>query len=185
MQNEKWFSIIVAVDDKNWIWKSNDLAWDLPSDRKYFKKITSASLDLAKMNAVIMWKNTWDSIPVKYKPLPNRINCVLNHKLKENNSCSKIDDFVLYFNSFENCLDELKKKENIENIFVIWWWILYNYALKSNLLEKIYITKLKWDFDCDVFFDWIPNNFVLESYTDYELENDIEYSFQVYKKNNL
>lgn len=176
------FSMILAVDEKNWIWVSWDLAWKLPSDMKYFKEITTKTYDLAKHNAVIMWKNTWKSIPVKYKPLPNRINCILSHELEKDNIWSKIDDFVLYFNSFEHCLSELESKENVENIFVIGGAVLYNYALKNELLDKIYITRIKWDFNCDVHFDWIPDNFVLESYTDYTKENDIEYSFQVYKK---
>jgi hypothetical protein len=32
---------------------------------------------------------------------------------------SEIDDFVLYFNSLDHCLDELNKKDNLEQIFVI------------------------------------------------------------------
>ncbi len=176
------FSMILAVDDKNWIWRIGDLAWKLRTDLKYFKKITSETLDLAKLNAVIMWKNTWKSIPTKFKPLSNRLNCILSKELIKDNIWSKIDDFVLYFNSFEYCLSELYTKENIENIFVIGWALLYNHALQNDLLEKIYITRVKWDFNCDVFFDWIPNSFILESYTDYEIENCIEYSFQIYKK---
>lgn len=181
MKNIK-FNLVLAVDDNNWIWASWDLAWNLPSDLKYFKNITTKTTDLAKHNAVIMWKNTWNSIPSKFKPLSQRINCVLSHDLKSSDIGSKIDDFVLYFNSFEHCISELESKDNIENIFVIWWAMLYNYVLWSELLDKIYITRVKWDFNCDVFFDWIPENFVLESYTDYEEENWTEYSFQVYKK---
>jgi hypothetical protein len=37
----------------------------------------------------------------------------------ESNIGSKVDDFVLYFESFEDSLSELKSKENVENIFVI------------------------------------------------------------------
>jgi len=174
--------MILAVDDKNGIGKSWDLAWYLPSDLKKFKKITSQTQDLAKMNAVVMWKNTWKSLPSKYRPLPDRINCILSSDLKNDDIWSKIDDFVLYFNSLEHCISELESKENVENIFIIWWAQLYNYALKSDLLEKIYITRVKWDFKCDVFFEWVPKSFILESYTDYETENDIEYTFQVYKR---
>lgn len=178
------FSLVLAVDEKNGIWKSWELAWHLPSDLKYFKNLTSKTHDLAKMNAVVMWKNTWKSIPSKYRPLSDRINCILSSDLKKDDIWSSIDNFVLHFNSLEHCLSELESKENVENIFVIWGAQLYNYALKSELLEKIYITKIKWDFNCDVHFEWVPKSFVLESYTDYETENSIEYSFQVYKRIN-
>ncbi|NVP17406.1 dihydrofolate reductase [Candidatus Gracilibacteria bacterium] len=178
------FSMILAVDEKNGIGKSGELAWNLPSDLKYFKKITTQTHDLAKMNAVIMGKNTWKSIPSKYRPLPDRINCILSSDLEKDNIGSSIDNFVLYFNSLEHCLSELEGKENVENIFIIGGAHLYNYALNSDLLERIYITRVKGDFNCDVHFAGVPKSFVLESYTDYETENGIEYSFQVYKKIN-
>jgi len=176
------FSIILAVDEKNWLGKNNNLAWHLPSDMKYFSKTTKSTKDLGKHNAVIMWRKTWDSIPSKFRPLPGRINCILSRTLKVESTDSKIDDFVLYFNNFEHCLEELDKKENLENIFLIWGWTLYNQFLDNPKLDKIYLTKILWDFDCDVFFNWVPNNFHLESYTDEKEENWIKYRFEVWSK---
>ena len=176
------FNIILAVDDKNGIWRRNTLAWNLPSDLKYFKKITTDTEDLGKMNAVVMWRNTWVSIPAKYKPLQDRINCILSRDIKKSGIWSHIDDFTLYFNSLDSCLTELESKENVENVFIIWWADLYNQVLTHPMLDKIYITKVKWDFDCDVRLDKIPSTFVVESYSDWEVENGIEYSFWVYKR---
>ena len=177
------FSIILAVDEKNWIWKENTLAWRLSADMKYFKNITSNTTDLWKMNAVIMWRKTWESIPSKYRPLPNRINCILTRSITNNDIGSPIDDFTLYFNSLEHCLSELESKDNVEQIFIIGWANLYNQVLDHSMLDKIYITKLVWDYNCDVFFDGVPSNFIPESYTDLENEKSIDYSFWVYKKN--
>ena len=176
------FSIILAVDEKNWLWKNNDLAWRISADLKHFKEITTKTTDLAKLNAVVMWRKTRESIPSKYRPLSERINCILSRKIKNDDIGSPIDDFVLYFHSLEYCLSELESKENVENIFIIGWANLYNQVLDNPMLDKIYLTKVKWDFDCDVFFDWVPDNFKVESYTDPEEENGIEYSFWVYKK---
>lgn len=176
------FSIILAVDDENGIWKHDTLAWNLPSDMKYFKKITTQTQDLAKLNAVIMWRKTWFSIPAKYRPLPERINCILTRDLKQSDIWSNIDDFTLYFNSLDDCFAELDSKENVENIFVIGWADIYNQVLNHPMLDKIYMTKVKWDFNCDVKFDTIPSSFSVESYTDWEIENNIEYSFWVYKR---
>ena len=176
------FNIILAVDSKNGIWKDNWLAWKISADMKYFKNITSNTNDLAKMNAVVMWRKTRESIPSKYRPLPERVNCILSRKIINNDIWSKIDDYVLYFNSLEKCLSELESKENIENIFLIWGANLYNQVLDNPMLDKIYITKVKWDYNCDVFFDWVPNYFIEESSTDIQTENDIDYSFCVYKK---
>lgn len=176
------FNIILAVDEKNGIWRRNTLAWNLPSDMKYFKKITTQTSDLSKMNAVIMGRVTWFSIPSKYRPLQDRINCILTRDLKQSDLWSNIDDFTLYFNSLDDCLIELERKDNIENIFIIGWADLYNQVLNHPMLDKIYMTKVKWDFDCDVKLNKIPSSFVVESYTDWEKENDIEYSFWVYKR---
>lgn len=178
----KKFSIILAVDDKNWIWKNNELAWHLPADMKYFSETTKNTKDLAKHNAVIMGRKTWESIPSKFRPLPQRINCILTRTLKQESNDSQIDDFVLYFNSIDHCLEELSKKDNLENIFIIGWANLYNQVLDHPLLDKIYLTKVGWDHWCDVFFDWIPDNFKLETESEEKENKWIKFKFEVYKK---
>lgn len=178
-------NLILAVDEKNGLWKNWKLAWDIPTDLKHFKEITSNTEDLAKLNAVIMWRKTWESIPVKFKPLSDRINCIITKSIKTNHIGSKIDDFTLFFNSIMHCLSELESKENLENIFIIGWASLYNDFLKWELLkfvDKIYLTKVKWDFWCDVFFDWIPKSFKVEKYSDEIEENGYTFSFWEYKK---
>jgi dihydrofolate reductase len=129
-----------------------------------------------------MWRKTWESIPSKYRPLPDRINCILSRTLKVESNNSQIDDFVLYFNDFNHCLKELNSRENIEKIFLIWGGSLYNQFLNHPNLEKIYMTKVFWDHDCDVFFDWIPKEFKLESYWDEIEEKWFKYRFEVWSK---
>lgn len=175
-------NLILAVDEKNGLGRDNDLAWRISKDMKYFKGITTKTTDLAKHNAVIMGRKTWESIPRKFRPLSDRINCILTRSIKHDDIWAPIDDFVLYFNSLEHCLSELESRENVESIFIIWWSQIYNQAIKTRFIDKIYITKVKWDYNCDVFFDGIPEWFLLESYTDDEEENGIIFSFEVYKK---
>lgn len=43
-----------------------------------FAKLTKFTQDSTKNNAVIMGRKTWESIPEKNKPLPNRLNIVLS-----------------------------------------------------------------------------------------------------------
>jgi len=133
------FSIILAIDDKLWIWRNNNLAWSIKEDMKYFRNITSSTLDKSKKNALIMGRKTWESIPEKFRPLPGRINCILTRKItkiEENNN-------IFYFNSINKCLEKLSKNKNIENIFVIWWANLYNQVLDNPKLDKIYITRIR------------------------------------------
>ena len=43
----------------------------------YFAGVTSTSPE-GKPNAVIMGRNTWESIPSKFKPLQKRVNIVVS-----------------------------------------------------------------------------------------------------------
>lgn len=175
-------NLIVAVDEKNWIWKNWDLAWRISDDMKYFKKITSKTLDKSNKNAVVMWRKTWESIPLKYRPLPNRINCILSKNTIKTVIWWDLDENIIYHNSIDECINELKTKENIENIFIIWWANIYNQLLENDILDKLYITKVRWDHNCDVFLNDIPDYFTEEFKSEDKEENGIKYNFCVYKK---
>ena len=66
----KNISLIVAVTKNMVIGKDNKLAWHLPDDMNYFSNMT-------KGHSVIMGRKNWESIPSKYRPLPNRKNIVI------------------------------------------------------------------------------------------------------------
>ena len=76
-------SLIVAHDSKYGIGKNNKLPWKLSKELKYFKYITTKPphrhlpIDCS-LNAVIMGRKTWESIPSKFKPLPERLNIILS-----------------------------------------------------------------------------------------------------------
>jgi dihydrofolate reductase len=62
--------IIAAVAQNGVIGKANALPWHLPEDMAHFKALTTG-------HAVIMGRKTWESLPPKFRPLPNRRNIVL------------------------------------------------------------------------------------------------------------
>ena len=62
-------SLIVAMDSNRGIGKNNDLMWHLPADMNFFKETT-------KNQIVVMGRKNYDSIPEKYRPLPNRLNVI-------------------------------------------------------------------------------------------------------------
>jgi dihydrofolate reductase len=62
--------IIAAVAKNGVIGNGNALPWHLPEDMKHFKALTTC-------HAVIMGRKTWESLPPKFRPLPNRHNIVL------------------------------------------------------------------------------------------------------------
>ncbi len=177
----KEISLILAVDNKNGLWKNWKLAWDIPEDIKYFQKITLKTKDKNKINAVLMWRKTWESIPSKFKPLIWRLNCILTKNKKLFSNTLKKNN-TKWYSSISTCIKDLEKNNNIEKIFVIGWAFFYNEILKYNCLKKIYITKVFWDFNCDIFFNWIPNSFELKSKSDMKKENNIKFNFEIWKR---
>jgi dihydrofolate reductase len=52
---------------------NNTLPWHLPEDLAHFKATTLGQ-------PVIMGRKTWDSLPVKFRPLPGRMNIVVTRQ---------------------------------------------------------------------------------------------------------
>jgi len=178
----KKFSVIISIDKKNWIWNKSWFAWEIKADTNRLEEITSNTKDLWKLNAVIIWRRVWESIPAKSKPLSDRINCIVSKKLMIENKDSKIDDFVLHFNSFEHALEELENKENVEDIYVIWWSSVYEKALNHPLLDKIYLTEIDYNYKCDRFVEFDKSKYNIIEKWEWLEENGIKFRFVVYKK---
>lgn len=175
----KKFSIIMTIDKKNWIWNKSSKAWILESDTKRFEEITSITKDLWKLNAVVAWRRVWESIPVKNKPLSDRINCIVSKKLHIENIDSKIDDFVLHFNSFDHALEELEHKENVEEIFVIGWSSVFEKALDHKNLDKIYLTEIDNNFKCERSVEFDKSKYELLEKWEWQEENGLKFRFSV------
>ena len=85
------FSVIAACFKKSRIiGVNNQLPWkSLKEDMEHFKEITinvneegnGKGNSRKYMNSVIMGKNTWLSIPEKFRPLPGRVNIIVSKSL--------------------------------------------------------------------------------------------------------
>ena len=72
-------TLIVAATKSNGIGQNGRLPWRLPQEMAYFARVTSNAPE-GKRNAVVMGRNTWESIPTKFRPLPRRLNLVISRK---------------------------------------------------------------------------------------------------------
>ncbi|MCO5585268.1 hypothetical protein L7F22_039201 [Adiantum nelumboides] len=73
---------IVAVTRTNGLGVNGQLPWRLSREMAHFRKATSAlgEYEGTKMNAVIMGRKTWQSIPPKFRPLKGRVNVVISRQ---------------------------------------------------------------------------------------------------------
>lgn len=81
-------SLIVARDRNGAIGRGNEIPWHAPEDLKFFQRETSGA-------AIIMGRNTWDSLP--FKPLKNRLNIVVSSNPDTaENVCPSLEEAIAF-----------------------------------------------------------------------------------------
>ncbi len=150
----------------------------------YFTRITSkTSIEKEGLkNAVIMGRNTWFSIPEKYRPLPNRVNCVISRTLTQVPSAAHF-----LFSSLPDSMASLSLMDDIDKIFVIGGASLYTEALTMNECDKIYVTHIDEHFECDTFMPQVDMSVyhavTLDDVpTEEQQENGIKFKYAVYQR---
>lgn len=144
------FSIVVAINNINGIGYKGKLPWKNNIDMSFFKTLTTSTSDATKMNAIIMGRNTFESI--NENPLKNRVNYVITNK--------KYND-VMSYSSLDECLIDLENKDEIEKVYVIGGSQLYNEAIHHEECENIFLNQLNNINICDTFFPCIPDKFIV------------------------
>ncbi|MBT5342199.1 dihydrofolate reductase [Candidatus Woesearchaeota archaeon] len=153
-------NIIVGMTKNRVIGKDNSLPWHLPEDLKNFKALT-------ENNTVIMGRKTWESIPEKFKPLPNRNNIVISKNMLP------IDN-VDVCKSIEEALEKAKSYQ--KEIFIIGGSSIYEQFLP--ITDKMYISYLKNDYAGDTYFP----NFNKENWEIIERKDFTEFEFVIFQR---
>jgi len=140
------FNIMIITDSDYGISKYNKMPWYFPDDLKFFNHTTLN-------NICIMGSTTAKDLG---KPLYNCDNIVIS----SNDDCKDLgkllpdynyNDFIIVRN-FEQALNKAKELAILDKeIFVIGGSRLFNEALQSDKLDKIYYTQINKSFDCDNF----------------------------------
>lgn len=172
------------------------MPWSLRDDMAYFKELTSCTNSPNTQNAVIMGRKTWESIPVKHRPLRGRLNIVLTrssevdqenvNSLNVSNQTAKPDTHAgaLTASSFRHAIEILSSTQltkQVETVFVIGGGQIYREALSSQLCSAIHLTSIEQDYDCDTFFpEFDRDQFRLWSASPPRREGDVRYSFLCY-----
>tara|TARA_A100001015_G_scaffold266410_1_gene315614 strand:- start:1914 stop:2468 length:555 start_codon:yes stop_codon:yes gene_type:complete len=142
------FNIIVATCKNMGIGYDNTLPWNIKSDLRKFRILTIGNNN----NAIIMGKNTWNSLPIK--PLPFRDNLILSNTLANVNNKN-----CLVFNNIDSLINYCINK-NYDNIWIIGGAKIYNAFIDNytRYIYEIYITHIEKEYKCDSFFPDITDN---------------------------
>jgi dihydrofolate reductase len=164
------FSIIGACSSMSrGIGFKNKLSWpQCKEDMDFFRQMTTTTKDLLKRNAVIMGKNTFESLNMP-DGLKKRLNIVLSRKQKE----EKIGENVIFCKSLDKALEMLQNRSDIETIFVIGGQQVYETAIHHKNCDKIYLNLIRVrDSLFDTFFPEV-NEDIYEKESESFLSNDV------------
>lgn len=112
------------------------LPWRLKQEMKYFREVTSQA-PAGYANAVIMGRRTWESIPPRFRPLPNRINVVLSRQ-----NTNVVKDDVFWGDSFDSAMQHLQLREDISKIYVIGGADIYNQLMADPRVSHLLLTEV-------------------------------------------
>ena len=129
-----------------------------------------------------MGRKTWMSIPEKNRPLKNRINVVVSQTL------TGLIPPTYRVGSVEDAFELLSTaplKDQVETVWIIGGQSLYQHAVTSPGLDRVYFTNILQKFECDAFFP-VKELEKMERIVDETLpaeqreENGVPYKFEVY-----
>lgn len=130
--------LIAAVARNRAIGKDNQLLWQIPEDMAHFKSLTAG-------HTVLMGRKTWESLPVRFRPLPGRRNIVVSRQQDYLAAGAELAD------SLEN---GLKLASTAEKLFIIGGAEIYTQAMP--LADRLEITEVDLSPEADAWFPETP-----------------------------
>lgn len=171
------FSIVVAADQQHGIGDGETIPWTVPEDMAFFKDQTTLLRNKKpptekKRNAVVMGRKTWESVPLKFRPLKGRLNVVLSSQatvddllaqLPEEKRAAAAADVVVINGGLKEALHLLARPpycSSIETAYCIGGARVYTEAMQSPCVEKlkeVYLTRVHTAAPtCNRFYEFPP-----------------------------
>ena len=130
-------SLIAAVANNGVIGSKNAIPWHIPQDMKRFRELTTGKI-------VLMGRNTWESLPAKFRPLPNRLNIVITRQANYS-----VPNGVERYTSVDEALTAHQNKD----IVVIGGGEIYRATIDQ--ADTLHITHLNTEYEGDTLFPTI------------------------------
>lgn len=134
------FTIIAAIGRSNELGRDNNIIWNLPSDKKFFQKMTTG-------HTIIMGRKTFESLG---RVLPDWHHVVLTQE-----KGYEVPEGVEVIHSFADCMRKYGNSE--EEIFIIGGGEIYTMFMPY--AQRMYLTHInEIYFNAQVFFPHIDEN---------------------------
>jgi len=156
-------NLIFAKSRNGVIGNNNALPWHLPEDLAHFKRLTLGC-------PVIMGRKTWDSLPVRFRPLPGRLNVVVTRQA---------DWATTGAHTAHSLHQALQLCEQSEQVWVIGGAQLYAQALP--LADTAVVTEIDADFAGDAFAPQFEASWLESSRESHTSVNGLAFSFVTYR----
>ncbi|RYP64011.1 hypothetical protein DL771_008982 [Monosporascus sp. 5C6A] len=160
-------TLVVAATRNMGIGRGGTLPWTgLKKEMAYFARVTKRLPSTAQppaMNAVIMGRKTWDSIPPRFRPLKGRLNIVISRSHSEQPPPPpprevEAETEAVRVGSLEQAIEYLGSAASTSpaavtgRAFVIGGAQIYGAALRLREARRVLLTRVMNDFECDTFF---------------------------------
>lgn len=140
--NNTRISIIAAIDEKRGLGKNNDLLFKIPADMKRLRNLTTG-------HPLVMGRKTFESLG---RLLPNRSHIVITRDPASLKDLSYQPDVIV--SSLEEGIEEALRQAQGKNeeIFIFGGGQIFTEAIEKDLVDRLYLTVVKGDYDADTFF---------------------------------
>lgn len=139
------------------------MPWHLPEDLKHFRELTNG-------HVVVMGRRTWESLPERFRPLPNRRNIVISRN--PDYTAAGAEVFGSIATAHAAC-------PNAEKFFIIGGGELYRQAIDD--ADGLELTEIHQAFDGDTTFPSFAQESWQQLYRDCRRsESGLEFDFVSY-----
>jgi dihydrofolate reductase len=159
--------LIAAIGENRELGRNNELLWHLHEDMQFFKNTTLGY-------HVIMGRKSFESIPPKYRPLPNRTTVIISRNpdylYEECYTCGSISEAL-----------ELVDSHGETEAFITGGGEIYRQALADDVVDEMYLTHVRATFqDADVFFpQWNDSEWEKKEIGSFEADSQNEFAFRI------
>ncbi|KAG5929463.1 hypothetical protein E4U42_005826 [Claviceps africana] len=161
-------TLIVAATRSLGIGRNGTMPWpSLRKEMQYFARVTSRTVSETPnaINAVIMGRKTWDSIPPRFRPLRNRLNIVISrtkgpegeapqdeNQPRQHQDQPQQQHQPIRVPSLDAALAHVANDPLVSRVFVMGGGQIYEQALRRPESKRVLLTRIENEYECDTFF---------------------------------